>query len=252
MTDAPLAASAAASGSAASAPRQSTPPSAAGRCRDTARTAMPCPARCAARALPTWPVPNTTCSRSSPMSRSSLTPSAPGRRRQRDLDACGRRYAGHRKLATYFLKYPAPLMSGPGRTPPGMSGCCWPARSSSLRLAGADGITVTGRGRAGSGPAPVREQGDDLADGRLPGAGPGYRQVRLDLVAVAAAVLLRDHVAGLGQVGDDAVGAALGDTQAGRDVAQSRAWVAGDVQQDPGVVGQEAPLRHADKHTTIS
>jgi hypothetical protein len=33
--------------------------------------------------------------------------------------------------------------------------------------------------------------------------------VCLDLVVVAAAVLLLDDVAGLGQVGDDAVGAAL-------------------------------------------
>jgi len=31
----------------------------------------------------------------------------PGRRRQRDLDACDRRYAGPRKQAIYFLKYPA-------------------------------------------------------------------------------------------------------------------------------------------------
>jgi signal transduction histidine kinase len=53
-----------------SAAHQSVPPgSAGGRCRDTARTAIPSPARCAARALPTWPVPNTTCSRASPMTR---------------------------------------------------------------------------------------------------------------------------------------------------------------------------------------
>ena len=96
------------------------------------------------------------------------------------------------------------------------------------------------------------EQGDDLADRRLPGAWLGYRQVSLDLVAVAAAVSLGDHVTSFGQVGDDAVGAALGDAQAGRDVPQSCARVAGDVQQDPGVVGQEAPLRHAGKCTAVS
>ena len=66
----------------------------------------------------------------------------------------------------------------------------------------------------------------------------------LDLVAVASAVLLRDHVAGLGEVGDDAMGTALSDAQAGRDVTQPRARVVGDMQQDPGVVGQETPLRH--------
>jgi hypothetical protein len=50
--------------------------------------------------------------------------------------------------------------------------------------------------------------------------------VRLDLVAVAAAVFPLHHVAGRGQVGDDAVGAALGNAHAGRDVAQphARAW----------------------------
>ena len=101
-------------------------------------------------------------------------------------------------------------------------------------------------------PAPGCEEGEDFADGGFPGAGLGQRQVSLDLVAVAAAVLMRDHIAGLRQVGDDAVGAALGDAQGGRDVAQPCARVAGDVQQDPGVVGQEAPFRHADKGTTIS
>src|SRR5271155_40382 len=204
MTDAPLAASAAASGSAASAARQSTPASAGGRCRDTARTAMPRPARCAARALPTWPVPNTMWSRSSSMSGSSLTPSSRAVGDSGTLDACGPRYAGHRKQAINFWKY-----------------------------------------SAGFGLPPGGEQVDDLTDGWLPGAWLGYRQVSLDLVAVAAAVLVRDHVAGLGEVGDDAVSAALGDAQAGRDVAQPRVRVAGDVQQDPGVVGQEAPLRHA-------
>jgi hypothetical protein len=68
--------------------------------------------------------------------------------------------------------------------------------------------------------------------------------LRLDLVAVAAAVFLLDHVAGSGQAGDDAAGAALGDAQAGRDVAQLRARWGGDAQQRPGVAGQETPARH--------
>ena len=50
-----------------------------------------------------------------------------------------------------------------------------------------------------------------------PIAGPGWRdrqrEVGLDLVAIAAAVPLLDDVAGRGQVGDDAVSAALGDAQ---------------------------------------
>ena len=48
----------------------------------------------------------------------------------------------------------------------------------------------------------------------------GERQVGLDLVALAAAVLVLDDVAGLGEIGDDAVGGALGDARPGRDVAQ--------------------------------
>src|SRR5207248_5133513 len=71
------------------------------------------------------------------------------------------------------------------------------------------------------------------------------RQVRLDLVAVAAAVLLLHEVPGLSQISDDAVGAALGDAHPGSDVAQSHAGVVGDAQQHPGVVGQEAPVCHA-------
>ena len=65
--------------------------------------------------------------------------------------------------------------------------------------------------------------------------GFGQREVRLDLAAVAAAVFLLRHAAGCGQVGDDAVGAALGAARAGRDVAEppgsramrssNRAWL---------------------------
>ena len=54
------------------------------------------------------------------------------------------------------------------------------------------------------------------------------RQVSLDLVAVAAAVLVLDDVPGLGEIGGDAVGGALGDARPGRDVAQPYARVAGD------------------------
>jgi hypothetical protein len=69
--------------------------------------------------------------------------------------------------------------------------------------------------------------------------------VGLDLVTVAAAVFLPDGVAGRGQVADDAVGAALGDAHRGRDVAQPHARVMGDAQQDPAVLGQEAPALQA-------
>jgi hypothetical protein len=54
--------------------------------------------------------------------------------------------------------------------------------------------------------------------------------VGLDLVAVAAAVLVLDDIPGCGEVGDDRMGAALGDGEAGRGVAQPRAGVGRDVQ----------------------
>ncbi len=68
-------------------------------------------------------------------------------------------------------------------------------------------MRALGRSRAGAGSG---EEGQDFADGAFPPGGFWQRQVRLDLVAVAAAVFVLDDVAGLGQVGDDAVGAALG------------------------------------------
>ena len=55
--------------------------------------------------------------------------------------------------------------------------------------------TLSGRGRAGAG-----QEGQDLADGAFPPVRFGQRAVCLDVVAVAAAVLLLDHVAGLDQV----------------------------------------------------
>jgi len=82
-----------------------------------------------------------------------------------------------------------------------------------------------------------------VAGGFLAG---GFRQweVRLNLVAVTAAVLVLDHVPGRGQVRDDAVRTALGNTHGGGDIAQSGARILGDAQQDPSVIGQEAPALH--------
>src|SRR5271157_3860864 len=63
MTDAPSAAAVAASGSEASAARHSTPSGRPdGLFRETARTGRPSATKRAARARPTCPVPNTTCS----------------------------------------------------------------------------------------------------------------------------------------------------------------------------------------------
>src|ERR1700730_14800225 len=87
---------------------------------------------------------------------------------------------------------------------------------------------LAGLRRVGTGP-----QGQPLADGAVPGAGLGQREVGLDVVAVAAAVLFLDHVAGLDQVRDDAERAAFGDVQAGRDVAQADPGIMGDQEQNP-------------------
>lgn len=53
------------------------------------------------------------------------------------------------------------------------------------------------------------EEGQHLAQSTLPAGGFWQREMRLDLVAVAAAVLPLDYVAGLGQIGHDAEGTAL-------------------------------------------
>ena len=84
------------------------------------------------------------------------------------------------------------------------------------RSSGSDAVAS---GRPGPGQlqsrAGAREQGQDVADGGFLAGGFGQRKARLDLVAVAAAVFLLRHVAGCGQVGDDAVSAVLGATRAG-------------------------------------
>jgi hypothetical protein len=93
----------------------------------------------------------------------------------------------------------------------------------------------------------VGQQGQDFADRALMPVRFRQRQVRLDVVAIAAAVLLLDDIAGLDQVRDDAERAALGDVQAGRDVTQAHPGVVSHAQQDPGVIGQEGPARHSGK-----
>src|SRR5450755_1100343 len=92
--------------------------------------------------------------------------------------------------------------------------------------------------------AGARQESEQLADGGLPAGGLRKGQLRPDLVAVAAAVLDLDDVAGPDQVGDDRVSTALGDAQDSRDIPQARSRVLGDTQQYPGVIGQERPVPH--------
>src|SRR6202453_5244243 len=91
------------------------------------------------------------------------------------------------------------------------------------------------------------QQVQHLADGAFPPVWFWQREMGLDVVAVAAAVFLLDDVAGPGQVGDDAEGAAFADVQGGRDVAQAYARVMSDAEENPGVRGQEGPARHPHK-----
>jgi hypothetical protein len=99
--------------------------------------------------------------------------------------------------------------------------------------------------------ADTGKHGQNFPDGGLPAGGFWQRKVRPDLVAVTAAILLLDDVAGVGQVGDDAVGAAFGDADAGRDVTQPHSRVVGNAQQHPSMVGQETPVRHAVQNTML-
>ena len=68
--------------------------------------------------------------------------------------------------------------------------------------------------------------------------------MRLDLIPVPPALFGLDQVARLSEVGHDPMGSALGDAQAGRNVAQAHVGVVGDAQQRPSVVGQEIPGSH--------
>ena len=116
-----------------------------------------------------------------------------------------------------------------------MCGRAW--RAASMRL-----VTVGSSswfGRLG-----VDEDVEHLADRAFLGDGFWESKMRLDLVAVAAAVLVLDHVATSGEVADDAVGPALGDVQRRGDVAQAHPGIVGDAHEDPCVVGEEAPFRH--------
>jgi hypothetical protein len=49
-----------------------------------------------------------------------------------------------------------------------------------------------------------------------------------------------DELAGVDEVSDDVVGAALGDADHGGDAPEARAGAVGNAQQRPGVVGEEA------------
>lgn len=63
----------------------------------------------------------------------------------------------------------------------------------------------------------------------------------LDVVPVSASVPFFDHIARFREVGDDRIGGALGDVDAGGDISETCVGVAGNEQQRSGVVGEETP-----------
>ena len=73
----------------------------------------------------------------------------------------------------------------------------------------------------------------------LGGVTHGY--VGSDAVAVSTADSFALDVAGFDEVGDDALGGSLGDTNALGDLTESRVRVAVDTEEDLGVVREEPP-----------
>jgi hypothetical protein len=69
--------------------------------------------------------------------------------------------------------------------------------------------------------------------------------VLLYVVPVAATGLVFDDVTRVDQVGDDGMGAALGDADHGGEVPHPHAGIMSDAQQHPCMVGEEAPTAHA-------
>jgi hypothetical protein len=72
----------------------------------------------------------------------------------------------------------------------------------------------------------VAEEVEHLANGALTAGRLGERQVMLNLVTVSASIAFFHDVAGVREVGDDAMRGAFGDAESCRDVAEA----------DPGVL----------------
>ena len=73
----------------------------------------------------------------------------------------------------------------------------------------------------------------------LGGVTHGY--VGSDAVPVSTADSFALDVAGFDEVGDDALGGSLGDSDALADITESRIRVAAEAEKDLGVVGEEPP-----------
>ena len=93
-------------------------------------------------------------------------------------------------------------------------------------------------------PGRVDEEIEELADGAFTTDPVAQWKVVLDLVPVASPFSLLDDVAGVGEIDHDPVGVPLGHAEGIGDVTQTCVGLGGDVQDRPGVVGEEAPVAH--------
>lgn len=85
------------------------------------------------------------------------------------------------------------------------------------------------------------QERQQVADPLLAGESVWNREVGLDRVVIATPDAPAGKVADVGELGDDPVGGALGDSDRIADLAQADAWVARDAQQHLGMVGEEGP-----------
>ena len=71
--------------------------------------------------------------------------------------------------------------------------------------------------------------------------GVPHGDVGVDAVVVSTADPFALDVAGLDEVGDDALGGSFGDSDTLGDVTESRVGIAAEAEKDLGVVGEEPP-----------
>jgi hypothetical protein len=108
-------------------------------------------------------------------------------------------------------------------------------------LAQVDSAGPVLRPAPGLAPALPGQDLEQIADLPLLDQGMTQRQVGEHLVVVAPALALAPHVALFDQLGEDLVGAALGDADRVGDVAQAHPGVVCDAEENVGVVGEEVP-----------
>ena len=93
-----------------------------------------------------------------------------------------------------------------------------------------------------------RQGRDELADRMAGFEGMTQLALRIDLVGIAPADLRFDDVPAVGEVGQNRLHGALGDTDAYRQFAGRQLRASRDAQQDMAMIGEEGP-RGGHRHT---